>query len=381
MSDSQVSALAQTLARTNAKWQVRDTPLTQLPLETLRLRLGVVVDPAALAEAMAPKAEAVAPSFAPVVDWRNRNGRNNVTPPKDQGNCGSCVSFCVTGLVEAMASIEHGQTLNLSEADLHFCSSHGPSCGGWWPDQALAQVRERGVPDDAAFPYAAAFDGPNHTPRCHLSNNRNATAVKISSFASISNVTARKNHLTSVGPASAVIRVFNDFFAYSSGIYHHVTGAEVGLHCVLVIGYSDTDQCWICKNSWGTSWGDGGFFRIAYGECGIDSDFPFAVCTGTQIPVRHGWSGWVRLGAPPGGFVGAPSVISRNGTVCNIYVRGADNALWQKAWFNNAWHDWGRHNDGGVLASEPALGSMGPNHEHVFVRGTDNQVYQKWWTA
>ena len=74
-------------------------------------------------------------------------------------------------------------------------------------------------------------------------------------------------------------------------------------------------------------------------------------------------------------------MISRNGSVCNIYVRGGDNALWQKAWFNNAWHDWGRHNDGGVLASEPAPGSMGPNHEHVFVRGTDSQVWQKWWNG
>jgi hypothetical protein len=89
------------------------------------------------------------------------------------------------------------------------------------------------------------------------------------------------------------------------------------------------------------------------------------------------WSGWVALGKPPGGFIGAPSVISRNGSVCNIYVRGADNALWQKAWFDNSWHDWARHNDGAVLASEPALGSLGPNHEHVFIRGTDNQVWQK----
>jgi hypothetical protein len=91
--------------------------------------------------------------------------------------------------------------------------------------------------------------------------------------------------------------------------------------------------------------------------------------------------GWVALGAPQGGFVGAPPVISRNNTVCNIYVRGSDNALWQRAWFNNAWHDWARHNDGGVSGSEPAAGSMGPDHEHVFVRGTDNQVWQTWWNG
>ena len=96
--------------------------------------------------------------------------------------------------------------------------------------------------------------------------------------------------------------------------------------------------------------------------------------------LSSGWSTWSPLGAPSAGFVGAPSVISRNGAVCNIYVRGNDDALWQRAFVNNAWQAWDRHADGGVLASEPALGSMGPDHEHVFIRGTDNQVWQKVWT-
>ena len=93
-----------------------------------------------------------------------------------------------------------------------------------------------------------------------------------------------------------------------------------------------------------------------------------------------GWSAWFNLGSPPGGFTSGPATISRRNDVANIYVRGADNALWQRAWYDNQWHDWARHNDGGVLASEPALGSMGPNHEHVFVRGTDANVWQKFWT-
>ena len=94
-----------------------------------------------------------------------------------------------------------------------------------------------------------------------------------------------------------------------------------------------------------------------------------------------GWSGWFNIGAPSGGFAGAPATISRNKDVCNVYVRGNDNGLWQRAYWNGAWHGWERHNDGGVLASEPALGSMGPDHEHVFVRGTDGNVYQKYWTG
>jgi len=144
------------------------------------------------------------------------------------------------------------------------------------------------------------------------------------------------------------------------------------------------------NNAW-HDWGrhnDGGVLASepALGSMGPDHEHVFIRGTDNQVwqkfwTAAKGWSGWFALGAPPGGFQGAPSVISRNGSVCNIYVRGGDNALWQKAWFNNAWHDWGRHNDGGVLASEPAPGSMGPNHEHVFVRGTDSQVWQKWWNG
>jgi C1A family cysteine protease len=71
------------------------------------------------------------------------------------------------------------------------------------------------------------------------------------------------------------------------GVYRHTMGGVDGGHAVLVIGYSDTEQCWICRNSWGTNWGgaaraDGtgaGFFKIGYGECNIDNE-PFYGCHG-----------------------------------------------------------------------------------------------------
>jgi C1A family cysteine protease len=99
-------------------------------------------------------AAAPVPSFAPEVDWRNHNG-NHVTPIKDQGFCGSCVSFCTTAMVESMASIEKGELLDLSEADLHFCSSHGENCDGWWPNEAFDQVRMRVCPMEPVSHIAA----------------------------------------------------------------------------------------------------------------------------------------------------------------------------------------------------------------------------------
>ena len=50
-----------------------------------------------------------------------------------------------TALVESMASIEKGQLLDLSEADSHFCSSHGATCGGWNQSACLDQIQQRGV--------------------------------------------------------------------------------------------------------------------------------------------------------------------------------------------------------------------------------------------
>ncbi|TNC46271.1 hypothetical protein FHG66_19210, partial [Rubellimicrobium rubrum] len=86
-----------------------------------------------------------------------------------------------------------------------------------------------------------------------------------------------------------------------------------------------------------------------------------------------GWSNWNALGAPSAGFEGAATVVSRNPTVCNVYVRGGDGTLWQRAYYDGGWHDWERLD--GDLTSTPAASSMGQGHEHVFVRGTDGQLW------
>jgi hypothetical protein len=41
------------------------------------------------------------------------------------------------------------------------------------------------------------------------------------------------------------------------------------LHAVLIYGWDDIDQSWLCKNSWGRGWGEQGHFRIKYGEANM----------------------------------------------------------------------------------------------------------------
>src|SRR5205807_619219 len=85
-----------------------------------------------------------------------------------------------------------------------------------------------------------------------------------------------KRWLDTVGPLVTWMEAFTDFTsdAVSGGkVYRKSKSATSrGGHLVLVVGYDDGKGCWVCKNSWGQTWGDGGFFRIAYGECGVDSD-------------------------------------------------------------------------------------------------------------
>ena len=65
--------------------------------------------------------------------------------------------------------------------------------------------------------------------------------------------------------------VYSDFLNYGSGVYQYAWGSREGGHAVLIVGYVDTpDQYgggyFIVKNSWGSAWGESGYFRIGYSQ-------------------------------------------------------------------------------------------------------------------
>jgi C1A family cysteine protease len=270
--------------RLGLEWQPGETTNSSLSRLAARARTGAIPPGGkrvlnarvrAAARADHDGARAAAVSLPPVVDWR-RNGGNFVTPVKDQAFCGSCVAFGTIAVLESMVRIAGqapGLSVDLSEAHLYFC--YGPDrgalpCpdGGWWPDDSFACLRT-GVVDEIGFPYTDV-DQP-----CRLgpdATNRRTTA---SNIVMLDRVVDMKRHLATVGPLAACFTTYEDFtFFYRGGVYRYneeTSGEYVGGHCVAIIGYDDAQRCWIAKNSWGTEWGAGGFFRIGYGEVGIDA--------------------------------------------------------------------------------------------------------------
>ena len=283
-SEKKHKSLQEELTKKNARWQAKQTPHSYLTLVQKKALLGVLPDKTFLAQVKSARAapQALLPSFEPELDWRTKNG-GKISPVKDQGTCGACVSFGTVALLEAMALIEKGSLLDLSEADLHFCSDHGASCNGWYPSTALQSIQQRGVTDEVHFTYSTAFT--NGAPQCILAPDRAQHLYNIQSTCWYVIDFFRKDYLTHHGPMVACMDVYDDFFSYGGGVYQHVTGKKEGGHCILVIGYSETQKCWICKNSWGTSWGEAGFFKIAYQECNIDGLFsPFFGAQGIVMP-------------------------------------------------------------------------------------------------
>ena len=135
-----------------------------------------------------------------------------------------------------------------------------------------------GVPIKTCFPYTSGDTGD--VPPCsNACSGWQSHVYKISGYYPVHyTVAAIKNAIYTYGPVVATIDVYSDlFYNYTSGIYYYNylgnnPTYESG-HNVLVVGYNDTGSYFIVKNSRGPTWGESGFFRIAYSEVGGTTNF------------------------------------------------------------------------------------------------------------
>ena len=279
----QIKALQSMLEPEGSTWQAEETELFSLSLAEKQLRLGYMPGPGELSlderESIAIAnqeihAQALQAGGTPAaLDWRSVGGRNFVTDVRDQGRCGSCVAFATTAAVEATLRVSRGDptyAIDLSEAHLFYCHARaqGRHCNnGWWVPPALDCCKDPGVATEVCYPYTAGDQ--DCTGLCSDWKNQ---VTRIRGWRVLTSIASMQEWLASRGPVVACFKVYEDLFAYRSGIYRHVTGGSVGGHCVCCVGYDDAQGCWVVKNSWGPAWGEAGYFRIAYGNCGIDAN-------------------------------------------------------------------------------------------------------------
>jgi hypothetical protein len=195
--------------------------------------------------------------------WRDVNGTDYTTPVRDQAPAPTCEAYAICAALETemQYKLKERYLPDLSENHLFFYAGGTMKKGGVNLIDAANYVMNYGVPDEGCYPEPHR---PYDYPFQSLPGWQNRT-VKISEWGWIpNNITMMKQALIEHGPLVICIHYWKDFLYYHGGVYKHHTGSIYGGHVVAIVGYNDSQSCWIVKNSDGTGWGEDGYFRMAY---------------------------------------------------------------------------------------------------------------------
>lgn len=205
-------------------------------------------------------------------DWREYNA---VSPVKNQGSCGSCWAFSATGNLEGQYALKEGNSLvEFSEQQLVDCDDVDQGCNGGLMESAYQFLeKEGGIMLSKDYPY--------HGKREKCQFNQSKVAAKISEYkyAGSEDEEQIKQFLFENGPLAIALNATPLQF-YFGGVFDlwipkFLCNPEGLNHGVLIVGYGVNEKgkkYWIVKNSWGSKWGEKGYFRIVRGKglCGVN---------------------------------------------------------------------------------------------------------------
>lgn len=257
--------------------------------------------------------EATGKAIADSKDWRDDGV---VTPTKDQGGCGSCWAFSAAETYESHLALATGTLSELSAQQIVSCSPNPDHCGGTGGCQGSTQplafdyLVGVGLTTEASYPYTQRTGTCDESKIAPVGYSTGYVELPTNDY------TALMDAAANVGPVAISIAAAGfKFQLYGSGVLSNCNDFVMD-HAVQLVGYgtdSGSDY-YLVRNSWGRSWGEGGYVRFArYGEgsepCGTDSQPQDGdACAGDTTPRTYcGECGLLSASSYPTGMSDSPS--------------------------------------------------------------------------
>ncbi len=221
-----------------------------------------------------------------------------VSAVREQQPYGTCWAFATFGSLESC--LLPGEPRDLSEDNLTlnagFDTDGGPyDHGGSFNMAAAYLIRWSGPVDESADAYGDGITPPGLTAATHVQE-----VLYIPGGKEASDTANIKYALTTCGAVATTIYWDDAYYNAVAGGYYY-GGRSDANHAVTIVGWDDGfaasnfaspppgDGAWLVKNSWGTGWGQSGFFWASYYDryCGAAAGFN-AVFDGAEPTSNYG---------------------------------------------------------------------------------------------
>ncbi|XP_055586227.1 cathepsin B-like [Uranotaenia lowii] len=212
---------------------------------------------------------------------------------RNQGTCGSCWAVAATSVMSDRLCIHSGGRINVdlaAEDLMGCCHDCGEGCnGGFLDGSSFLYWVDAGVVSGAPFnstdgckPYPfkpCTYPFKNcakeTSPKCvhHCISEFDGKYKKDKFYGEVAYKVPNDERMIqweimTNGPVESGFKVFQDYYFYKSGVYQHVKGDRVGKHAIRILGWGWENGVpyWLIANSYGTGWGEDGYFKFLRGS-------------------------------------------------------------------------------------------------------------------
>jgi C1A family cysteine protease len=209
-------------------------------------------------------------------------------PIEDQGEGGTCVAFATTALTEAILFKRlHNRNVDISERALYSLVKEIYEPGtddqaGLYGADALMCLEKTGYVPSSEWPYGTPTDPSDPSLYAPVPHNLIKTDHELHGFTRVENDSlSLQLALFEQGPITIGINWYQEWTNIDPGpdiiLNPNPDPANLeGGHEIVIVGYSKEKQAFRLRNSWGTSWGDNGYFWMPF-DCSIRPDDAYTI--------------------------------------------------------------------------------------------------------